>query len=185
MQLLFDFLPLVVFLAAYLLFGIYVATAAIIVAMALQIGYLWLRHRKVNKMLLVSGGLVLVFGSITLVLRNPQFLQWKVTAVNWLFALAFLGSQVFGAKTLTERAMGEAIDLDAGLWRKLNLTWVIVFFVIGAVNLYIMYNFSLTVWAYFKAVGVIGIVLLTVIGQALWITSRTSSGQGAADTKES
>jgi intracellular septation protein len=185
MQVLLDFLPLIVFFTAYLLYDIYVATAAIIVAMALQIGYLWLRHRKVNKMLLASGGLVLVLGGVTLALRNPLFLQWKVTAVNWLFAAVFLGSQLIGKKTLTERAMGQAVELDAGVWRQLNLTWVIVFFVLGAANLYVMYNFSEAIWVYFKVFGQIGVVMLTVIGQALWITSKASSGQGAADTKES
>ena len=66
--------------------------------MALQIAYQWFRHRKVNKMLLISGALVGVFGGITLALRNPLFIQWKVTVVNWLFAAAFLGSQFFGAE---------------------------------------------------------------------------------------
>ena len=94
MQLLFDFLPLIAFFGAYMVYDLYVATAAIIVVMAGQIAYQWLRHRKVNKMLLISGALVAVFGGITLALRNPLFIQWKVTVVNWLFAAAFLGSQL-------------------------------------------------------------------------------------------
>jgi intracellular septation protein len=185
MQVLVDFLPLIVFFAAYMLYDIYVATAAIMAAMALQIAYLWLRYRKVNKMLLASGGLVLVLGGITLVLRNPLFLQWKVTLVDWLFAGAFLGSQFFGKKTLAERAMGQAIELDAGLWRQLNLQWVIVFLALGAANLYVMYNFSEAVWVYFKVWGQIGVTFLTAVGQSLWVVSRTSSNDSEADTKKS
>src|SRR5688572_12200670 len=108
MQLLIDFIPLLAFFVAYMAYDLYVATATIIVAIALQIGYQWFRHGKVTKMLLISGAIVAVFGGITLVLRNPLFIQWKVTVVHWLFALALLGSQFFGAKTLTERAMGQA-----------------------------------------------------------------------------
>jgi len=174
MQLLFEFFPLVAFFAAFMLFDLYVATATIIVAIALQIAYQWFRHRKVNKMLLISGALVAVFGGITLVLRNPVFIQWKVTVVNWLFAGAFLGSQLFGDKTFTERVMGHAVELDKGLWRQLNTLWIVNFAVIGALNLYVMYNFDLEVWAYFKTWGMIAMSLLMAVGQAVWISSRTT-----------
>lgn len=172
MQLLVDFFPLIVFFAAYWAYDIYVATAAIMVAMALQIGYQWLRHRKVSNMLLVSGGLVILFGGVTLLLRNPLFLQWKVTVVNWLFAAAFLGSQLFGEKTLVERIMGHAIELDRKLWRQLNGIWIANFTVLGAANLYVMYNFDEATWVNFKTFGTIGLTLLTVIGQIIWIAKR-------------
>jgi intracellular septation protein len=174
MQLLLDFFPLIAFFVAFVVYDLYVATATIIVAMALQIAYQWFRHRKVNKMLLVSGALVAVFGGITLVLRNPVFLQWKVTVVNWLFAVAFLGSQLFGSKTFTERVMGQAVELTPAVWRQLNTLWVINFAVIGALNLYVMYNFDLEVWVYFKTWGMIGLSLLMAVGQAIWISSRAT-----------
>jgi intracellular septation protein len=173
MQVLFDFFPLVVFFAAYIAYDLYIATAAIIVAMALQIAYQWLRHRKVNKMLLISGALVAVFGGITLALRNPVFIQWKVTVVNWLFAAAFLGSQFIGSKTFTERIMGQAVELEPAFWRQLNMLWVANFAVIGVLNLYVMYNFDEQTWVYFKTWGMIGLSLLMAVGQAIWISSRT------------
>jgi intracellular septation protein len=174
MQLLFDFFPLIAFFAAHLVYDLYVATATIMVAIALQIAYQWIRHRKVNKMLLISGALVAVFGGITLALRNPLFIQWKVTVVNWLFAGAFLASQMFGPKTFTERMMGHAIELEPALWRQLNTLWVVNFAVIGALNLYVMYNFDEQTWVYFKTWGMIGLSLLMAVGQAIWISSRTT-----------
>ena len=174
MQLLFDFLPLIAFFGAYIAYDLYVATATIIVVMALQIAYQWLRHRKVNKMLLISGALVTVFGGITLALRNPLFIQWKVTVVNWLFAAAFLGSQYIGDKTFTERIMGHAVQLEGHVWRQLNTLWIANFAVIGALNLYVMYNFDEQTWVYFKTWGMIGLSLLMAVGQAIWISARTS-----------
>ena len=174
MQLLFDFFPLIAFFAAYIIYDLYVATAAIMVAIALQIAYQWFRHGKVNKMLLISGALVAVFGGITLALRNPVFIQWKVTVVNWLFAAAFLGSQLFGTKTFTERLMGHAVELEPALWRQLNTLWVVNFTVLGALNLYIMYNFDEQTWVYFKTWGMIGLSLLMAVGQAIWISARTN-----------
>jgi intracellular septation protein len=174
MQLLFDFFPLVAFFVAFMAFDLYVATATIIVAIGLQIAYQWLRHRKVNNMLLISGALVAVFGGITLALRDPLFIQWKVTVVNWLFAAAFLASQLFGKKTFTERLMGQAVELEPQVWRQLNTLWVVNFAVIGALNLYVMYNFDLQVWVYFKTWGMIGLSLLMAVGQAVWISSRAT-----------
>lgn len=174
MQLLFDFFPLIVFFVAYRLFDVYVATAAIMIAMAVQVAYQWVRYRKVNTMLLVSALLVAVFGGITLMLRNPLFIQWKVTVVNWLFALAFLGSQIFSEKTLTQRVMGHAIELEPALWRQLNTIWVLNFAVIGALNLFVMYNYDEATWVYFKSWGMIGLSLITALGQAIWISARTS-----------
>jgi intracellular septation protein len=52
-----------------------------------------------------------VFGGLTLALRDPIFVMWKPTIVNWLFAVAFLGSQFIGEKTLVERMMSQAIDV--------------------------------------------------------------------------
>jgi intracellular septation protein len=174
MQLLFDFLPLIAFFVAYVVYDLYVATATIIVVIGLQIAYQWLRHRKVNKMLLISGALVGVFGGITLVLRNPLFIQWKVTVVNWLFAVAFLGSQFIGEKTFTERLMGHAAQLEPALWRQLNMLWVANFTVLGALNLYVMYHFDEQTWVYFKTWGMIGLTLLMAVGQAIWISSRAT-----------
>jgi len=174
MQLLIDFFPIIVFFAVYKISGMYAATGAIIVAMAAQIGYQWLRHRKVSMMLLVSGLLVALLGGITLAFRDPLFIQWKPTVVNWLFAAAFLGSQLFGDKTLTERIMGHALELEASLWRQLNLMWVANFLLLGAANLFVVYHYDEATWVNFKLFGMVGLSLLTAIGQAIWISSRTA-----------
>ena len=177
MQFLFDFLPLIAFFVAYRLFDLYVATATLMVAMLGVVGFQWLRHRKVSSILVGSTVLVLVFGGVTLALRNPVFIQWKVTVVNWTVAIAFLASQLFGAKTLTERTMGHALELPAAQWRQLNLSWVITFAAIGAINLYIMYNYDLDTWAIFKVWGQIGLLLVAVIVQAFWISRHLPQGE--------
>src|SRR5690606_4965531 len=90
MQLLFDLFPIIVFFVVYQVAGMYLATGATIAAMAVLMGVQWIRERKVSKMLLITGAMVAVLGAITIFFRNPLFLQWKPTVVNWLFAAAFL-----------------------------------------------------------------------------------------------
>ena len=126
MQALFDLLPAVVFFVAYRFFGIYTATAAIMATMAAQLAYHWLRHRKVPKMFLATAVVVWVFGAITLILRNPVFIQWKPSIVSWFFALAFLGSHLVGQKkTLIERAMADSLPVEPALCRQLSAMWIV------------------------------------------------------------
>ncbi|MDH3276452.1 MAG: septation protein A [Gammaproteobacteria bacterium] len=177
MQLLIEFLPIVIFFVAFKIYGMYVATAALMVAMTVQIAVQWLRYRTVSKMLLVSGLLVALFGTATLLLRDPIFIQWKPTIVNWLFAAAFLGSQFIGEKTIIERIMGHAIELPTQLWRQLNIMWTVNFLVLGGANIYVVYNFDEATWVNFKLFGMLGLTLLTAIGQTIWIAARTSGQQ--------
>jgi intracellular septation protein len=174
MQILIDFFPIIVFFAAYKYAGMFVATAAIIVAMAVQIAIQWLRTGTVNKMLLTSGVLVAVFGGVTLTLRDPIFIQWKPTIVNALFAGAFLGSRFIGDKTLTERMMGHAVHLNTEMWRQLNMMWVGNFAFLGAANLYVVYNFDEATWVNFKLFGMLGLTLAMVVVQAIWIAAKTA-----------
>jgi intracellular septation protein len=177
MQIILDFLPIIIFFIAYKYAGVFAATGAIMVAMALQIAIQWFRQGSVNKMLLTSGVLVGIFGGITLVLRDPIFIQLKPTLVNWLFAAAFLGSRYIGDQTLTQRMMGQAIELETTMWRQLNLMWVANFTFLGAANLYVVNNYDEATWVNFKLFGMLGLTLVMAIGQAVWIGVKTSNEQ--------
>lgn len=177
MQLLIDFLPIIIFFVTFKMYGMYAATVAIMVAMAVQIAIQWIRERKVNKMLLVSGIAVALFGAATLALRDPIFIQWKPTIANWLFAVAFLGSQFIGDKPLIQRIMGHAVELPAPMWRQLNLMWVANFVVLGAANIYVVYNFSEATWVNFKLFGMLGLTMVTAVGQAVWISAHVPDEQ--------
>jgi intracellular septation protein len=174
MQLLFDFLPVIAFFVAYKLTDIYVATGVIIVAVVAQTAIQWFRHRKVSTMALISGGLVLVFGGLTLLIHDKAFIQWKVTVVNWLFATAFIASRFIGERTVIERLLGENLTLDRTLWRRLNWAWALFFLAIGAVNLYVAYNFREEVWVNFKLFGVLGLTLAFAVGQGVWLASKVA-----------
>jgi len=178
MQLLFDFLPIIAFFIAYKVADIYVATLVLIVAVLVQSGIQWIRKRKLNAMHLISAGLVLVFGGLTLAIHDKSFIMWKPTIVNWLFAAGFLASQsrILGGKPLVQRLMGSAeagIELADSSWRHLNLMWVGYFVVLGIANLYVFRNFDEETWVNFKLFGMLGLTLVFVIAQGMWVASRT------------
>jgi intracellular septation protein len=182
MQALFDLLPAVVFFVAYRFFGIYTATAALMVTMALQLAYQWLRYRKVTKLFLAAAVVVWLFGTITLVLRNPLFIQWKPTIVYWLFALAFLGSHFVGErKTLVERAMSEAFEIEAALCRQLSFMWVVAFALIGVANLYVVYHYPEDIWVNFKFFGITGLTVVVLVIQGIWVYVKTARSNPQQD----
>ncbi|MCB1865678.1 MAG: septation protein A [Chromatiales bacterium] len=136
MKLLFDFFPILLFFVAYSVWGIFTATAVAIVAGVAQVLYMWLRHKRVENMHVITLVLIVVLGGATLILRDPKFIMWKVTAVNWAFALAFLASPLIGGRPLIQRMMAQAVELPDAIWKRLNLLWAGFFGLVGLVNIY-------------------------------------------------
>ena len=67
--------------------------------------------------------------------------------VNWLFALAFVGSRFIGRQTLLERMLGGQMELPARIWINLTFMWAIFFFVMGVANLYVAFTFDENTWS--------------------------------------
>lgn len=164
MKLLIDYFPIILFFVAYKLYGIYVATIAAIAASLAQVAWLRWKHGRFEALPLITLGLIVVFGGLTLLLRDPIFVMWKPTIVNWLFALAFLGGSLIGKRPLVERMMGGAIQVPATIWRRLNWAWVLFFLVSGLANLFVVYvasGFYAAEQALIAATGITEIDLAT------------------------
>jgi intracellular septation protein len=170
MKLLTDLFPVLLFFVAYQLYDIYVATLAAIIASAIQVTYLKLRHNNVETTHWVTLGLLVVFGGLTLALRDPTFIKWKPTVVNWLFAVAFLGSQLFMQRSLLRRMMDHAVTLPDPVWVRLNTAWVAFFATMGVLNLYVAYNFSEAVWVNFKLFGFLALTLVFMLAQGFYLS---------------
>ena len=170
MKFLFDLFPIILFFIAYKMYDIYVATAVAIAAAFVQTGLFWIKNRKFEKMHLVTLGILIVFGGLTLVLQDPVFIKWKPTVVNWLFAVVFAGTRQFSKTTLIERMMGHAITVPAAVWTRLNLAWIMFFILIGLINLYVAFNYSEDAWVNFKLFGMMGLTLVFVFAQAFYLS---------------
>ncbi len=174
MKLLFDFFPVLLFFITFKLHedpkqGILTATAVIIAATIVQVGLSWAFRHRVEKLHLVTLVLVIIFGGITLALKDEMFIKWKPTVVNWLFAATFLGSEYIGKKNLVRRMMEGNFELPELVWQKLNLSWVSFFTAMGFLNLYVIYNFDTDTWVNFKLFGLMGLTFAFVIAQGLYL----------------
>ncbi|MDO6467235.1 septation protein A [Neptunomonas phycophila] len=173
MKLLLDFFPIIIFFAVYKYTDdMIIATAVLIPATILQMAYTWLKERRIEKMQLVTLILVIVFGGATVLLQDKTFIQWKPTVVNWLFGLAFLGSHFIGKKPIIERIMAANIDLPQPVWKSLSFAWIGFFFFVGALNLVVAYNFSEDIWVDFKLFGMLGLTVVFIILQSLFLSKH-------------
>jgi len=188
MKLLYDFFPAILFYIAYKFYGIFVATGVLIVASAVQVGYLWIRHRRVETMHVITFILVLIFGGTTIILHDAIFLKWKVSIINWLFGLAFLASEIFMKKTLVQWLIEEGnkhhksaqkqFDLPKNVWRKLNAMWAGYFLLIGFVNIYIVYQYSTRIWVDFKVFGMLGMTIVFILLQTWYLYKHLKKHHG-------
>src|SRR5690349_3469500 len=170
MKFLFDIFPVLLFFVAFKFWGIYVATGVAIAATIVQVGWSWMRHRKVDNMLWVSLAIIVVFGGATLWLRDETFIKWKPTVLYWLFAAILLGSVLLFRKNLIRAMMEKQLTLPDPVWRRLNLSWAAFFVAMGAANLYVAFHYSTDFWVNFKMFGGIGLMIAFVVAQGLMLS---------------
>jgi len=170
MKFLFDLFPVILFFIAFKVFDIYVATVVAIAATVVQIAWVWVRHRRVERMLWVSLAVIVVFGGATLLLQDETFIKWKPTVLYWLFGVALVVADLVFRKNLIRAMMGHQVSLPDPVWTRLNLSWVGFFVLMGVLNLYVAFNFSTDAWVNFKLFGGIGLMLVFVVLQAVMLS---------------
>lgn len=198
MKFFLDFFPVLLFFLVYKFFGdlppnlvdmanslpvvridpaeprdaIYFATLVLILATIVQNIAHFLIYRKLEKMHLISLGILVAFGSLTLAFKDPLFIKWKVSIFNWFFGAAIIGSQFIGKTPLIERMMAQAISVPAKIWRQINMSWGLFFLLVGVVNIYVAYNYSEDIWVDFKLFGVLGMTFVFMIIQGLYLAKH-------------
>jgi intracellular septation protein len=182
MKFLFDLFPVLLFFIAFKLFDIYVATAVAIGGSVLQIAWLKLRRKRVQPMIWIGLAIVAVFGGATLVLHNETFIKWKPTVLYWLFGVTLAGADLLFRRNLMRSVLADQVQMPDFAWRRLNWSWVAFFTFMGALNLYVAYNFSTDAWVNFKLFGGMGLMVLFVVLQAVFLArymeENTSPDQG-------
>ena len=176
MNLVFEFLPLILFFGAFIYKDIYFALIVLMIAMPIGLFVKYVRTREFDKMYFWSTVFLLAAGTLTLYFRNPYFLYWKPTVFYWAVAAVFLGSFWVGDRPLVQRFFGlvEGMPLERisqQQWSKLNFIWVLFFVGAGALNIYVAYSFSEATWVKFKVFGLMALTFVFLVAQTLWIAN--------------
>ncbi len=169
LKLALDIGPLILFLVLNGKFGIYAATGGFMVAVlaALAVSYALTRHVAV--MPLVTAGVVLVFGGLTLLLHDELFIKLKPTIIYLLFAGALLFGIVFN-KPLLNIVFDSVFHLTEEGWRKLTWRWLAFFIFLAVLNEVVWRTQTTDFWVNFKLFGVVPLTLLFGVLQVRLLT---------------
>lgn len=177
MKMLFDFFPVLLFFIAYKLGDIYIATFTAIIASFIQVLISRFKQGYFEKIPLITCAAITLLGGATLLFRNEIFIKWKPTVAYWLLSGAFFISQFVGQKPLIQRAAERGIQLATDVWYRLNISWAIFFALMGVLNLYVVHHFDTDTWVNFKLFGTLGLTLLFVIAQTVYMIRHAKPQQ--------
>ena len=180
---LFDLFPLLLFFIAYRYTDIFTATGVAMAAAVAQIVWLKATGRPTEAMHWINLTVILVFGGATIWLHSDVFIKWKPTVLYWLMGGALLIGQLVFKKNLLRSVMGAQLQLPDAIWLKLNWAWTAFFAAMGALNIWVAYNFDTDTWVNFKLFGGMGLMVVFVIAQAIYM-SRYLPQDGAPGTAE-
>jgi intracellular septation protein len=159
-----DYVPLAIFLLTYWQMGLSAATAALMITVTIGIILSYALERTVPIMPLVTGGLVMVFGGLTLALDDERFIKMKPTIVQALFAMIMFGGLILD-KPVLKLLFGKAWQLRDEGWRKLTLRFCIFFIVAAAINEVVWRTQTTDVWVSFKVFGLMGLTFMFMMSQ--------------------
>jgi intracellular septation protein len=210
MKLLLDFLPILLFFGTYKYaeahkdwaavfatehFGFMVSggmvgvqeapvllsTLVVIAATALQVAWLKALGKKIDTMLWVSLGLIVVLGGATVWFHNETFIKWKPSVLYWVMALALWASANLFGKDILRKMIGDQLKLPDPIWKRLTLLWCAFFAVMGVINILVAYNFSTDSWVNYKLFGGTGLMIIFMIGQGLYVSRHIEEDDADAD----
>ena len=196
MKQLLDFSPVIAFVITYFSTRDFkLATMVIIGASAIQIAISWSIWKKVERMHWITFLILVVLGGLTLAFDDERFLKWKPTIVNWLFAAALLGSQIFAKRNFLQRIIegmlkntGEVtLNVPQKSWAFLNVYASLFFILAGFINLHVAFNYDTDTWVTFKLVGLTGLNLVGMIAlfSYLFRYMKQNESESVNDNKDS
>src|SRR5258705_5757879 len=100
-------------------------------------------------MAIVTGVIVFVFGTLTLVLHDETFIKVKPTIIYGLFAAILGGGMLFG-RSFIAIMFDQMFNLTPQGWRILTMRWALFLFAMAILNEIICRTQSTDVWDAFK-----------------------------------
>lgn len=167
-----DFLPLLVFFGLYLKFGIYVATRGLIVLTVLGAGLKWVRHRRLDPLPLFTTAAVVIGGGLTLYFHDPRFLIWKPTLLYLAMAAFFVWTTTGDREPLLRKVLGSSMRLSNADWKSATRTYAGFFVFAAVLNLAVGFGFGLDIWVRFKVFGFTALMMLFSVAHTLYLNGR-------------
>ena len=132
--------------------GFLVMTAIFIPLMLISTGLLWALTGRLSKMQIATVVMVIVFGGLSLWLRDERFFKMKPTAIYLLFAGA-LGFGLMRGQSYLQLVIEEALPLQPEGWMILTRRLCAFFLALAVANEAVWRLMSTDAWVNFKTFG--------------------------------
>lgn len=175
MKLLCEFLFLAVFFAVFKVYGIYPAIASAIILYGLQLVFLSVKHKRIDKTQLITFLAVFLLGGASLVFQNDLFFKWKPSVIYWALGFGILIAGLVRRKPSLEALLGKNMSLPQRTWFQLDYAWSAFFLLLGIVNIAVAYRFTTDTWVYFKLFGTVGAFIVFILLQMVWLSRYAKS----------
>lgn len=159
-----DLGPLILFFGSFELYGIYAATGVFMAAVLAALAFGYWRERKLLPMPMFTAVLVLIFGGLTLYLKDATFIKMKPTVLYVFFGLLLIGGLRFN-RLFIKYVFEHAFNLHEAGWRKLTWRWGLFFLALALLNEIVWRNFSTAAWVDFKVFGIMPLIFLFALAQ--------------------
>ena len=181
-------------LAAFILTWIYtkdaiMATLVLTAGSAIQLVILLAMKTPLTKMQKAMFAAIFIGGGLTIAFQDPQFLKWKLTIVNAIFAgillvMHFLGKHPI--KSLMEgmtKGQEMEIKMPDSAWNSLTYIFIGFFGVIAAINAYITLYMDFNAWVYFKSILFVVSLLFFPIVLMVFLVKHKAFAEAEAESK--
>lgn len=179
MKFLFDFFPVLAFFLTWVIKrDMMIATYVIIAASALQLLLGWLVVKKVEKMHLISFGVLFLMGGLTIALNDERFIKLKPSLLNALFGLILLGTHLIVRRNILRILFDAAVknaahlqaDIPDSVWNKLVYIWSVYFFFVAGVNYFVANHFDTDIWMKFRFIGLTAMNVIFFAAQFVFLS---------------
>lgn len=141
----YEFAPVVTFFVTGQFLPFSQAVLALLAATTVSLALAWSHHRQLPIMPLLSGGLTLITGTITVYFNQPDAIIIADTIYFWGLAAAIL----IGFKTkrhMLERMFDKTFAITKAGWTRLSWRWFVVLVLAGLANEYVRLMMSPEFW---------------------------------------
>jgi intracellular septation protein len=160
-----ELAPLLAFFIGYKQADMQTATIYMVIASVLGLAIYFAIYRKLEKVTLISSGILLVTALITIATDNLTFIKMKPTILYSIFAGVLLFG-IFNKRPILKYLLGTAIQLkDDATWYILSYRFVWFFAVLAIANEIIWRFYSDEIWVNFKVFCILPITLIFILSQ--------------------
>lgn len=125
------------------------ATKVFIPTILLSLVISWVLTKSLPKMAVITAILVIVFGGLTLWLKDDTFIKMKPTILYGLFA-GMLGFGLLRGRSYLQYLMEDSMPLQQEGWFLFTKRFALFFFALAITNEVVWRNFDTDAWVNFK-----------------------------------